>query len=251
MKLGATVLETRNSAEVDDRLHSIGRHAGRGAGVIATKLKQAIETGVYADGDRLPPERELAVAFGTARNTVRRALHQLEQDDLVVRRVGSGTFVRYAGPLEHPSDDIRDAISPLQLIEARFAVEPYMTRLATVNATRRDLDGLEALLNRLEACGDDKDTFTELDGEFHEQIARCARNPLLLHIYRQINAVRSHAQWKTMKEKILTPDQIVAYNRQHRAIFEALSRRDVQTAVKGIVEQLEKARIDLIGADSM
>ncbi len=72
----------------------------------------------------MPPERQLAVAFGTARSTIRKALDQLEQKGLVVRRVGSGTFVSYQGPVQDAMADVTDLISPLQLIEARIAIEP-------------------------------------------------------------------------------------------------------------------------------
>lgn len=224
--------------------------ASHNAAAIRARLKRAIETGVYADGDQLPPERQLAVAFGAARSTIRRALDELEEAGFVIRRVGSGTFVNYAGPLESPLDDITDLISPLQLIEARFSVEPYMTRLAVINATARDLEQMATILERLDACGADKDEFTRWDSEFHQLLARCSRNPLLVHIYQEINSVRSHGQWDTMKEQILTPPQIGEYNRQHRAIYDALCQRDVQGAEDQIRTHLETARTDLIGAHS-
>ena len=125
-----------SEAEADDTPF-IG---GRGANSITSRLRRAIEMGVYADGDQLPPERQLAVAFGTARSTIRKALDQLEQKGLVVRRVGSGTFVNYQGPILDSMADVTDLISPLQLIEARLAVEPAMTRLAALHASTRDLD---------------------------------------------------------------------------------------------------------------
>lgn len=224
--------------------------ASTGVGTIVGRLRSAIASGVYGDGDRIPPERQLAQAFGAARSTVRKALDQLESEGLVVRRVGAGTFVTYSGPLVGRSGEIADLISPLQLMDARTAVEPHMARLAALHATQRDLEAMRALLERLEAAGADKDLFTEADAEFHLCLARSARNPLLLHVYETINAVRSRAQWSTMKEKILTPRQIAAYNRQHRAIFEALLRRDAQGVADLIVEHLDKARADLIGAHS-
>ncbi len=64
---------------------------GRGAGAITARLRNAIETGVYSDGDQLPPERQLATAFDAARSTIRKALNQLEKAGLVERRIGSGT----------------------------------------------------------------------------------------------------------------------------------------------------------------
>jgi DNA-binding FadR family transcriptional regulator len=220
-----------------------------GAGGITARLRRAITTGVYAEGDRIPAERRLAEEFGAARSTIRKALDQLEQEGLLVRRVGAGTFVSYVGPLSGQALDISDLISPLQLIDARMAVEPYMARLAALHATQRELEGMRSVLAKLEE-DDDNDLFTQHDSEFHLCIARGARNPLLLHVYETINAVRTRTQWNVVKEKVLSPRQIAAYNTQHRAIYEALTARDAQRVADLLVQHLEKARIDLVGAHS-
>jgi DNA-binding FadR family transcriptional regulator len=205
--------------------------------------------GVYADGDQLPPERQLAVAFGTARSTIRKALDQLEEKAMVVRRVGSGTFVNYKGPLVDSMTDVTDLISPLQLIEARLAIEPAMTRLAALHASTRDLDAMRNVLQQLERAADDQDQFTRLDSEFHLGIARCSRNPLLFRLYQQINTVRAYAQWEQMKQIILSKAKMALYNGQHRAIFEALNQREAQGAAELISRHLETARQDLVGAE--
>src|SRR5499427_928601 len=88
-----------------------------GVSTIASYLRRAIETGAYSEGDRLPPERQLAMTFDAARSTVRRALDQLERAGLVSRRLGSGTYVGSGGGQQ--AADLADQISPLQLIEAR------------------------------------------------------------------------------------------------------------------------------------
>ena len=222
----------------------------RGVGAISAYLQRAIETGAYSEGDRLPPERQLAETFQAARSTVRRALDQLEKAGLVSRRLGSGTFVGPTAVANRRSTDLTDQISPLQLIEARLAVEPFTTRLAVLHATRRNLEDMETVLAQAEQSTTDKDEFSKWDGEFHLLIAQASANPLLLGVYRQINHVRLHAQWDAMKEKILTPDVIAAYNRQHRGIYNALHERDAQAAYALITEHLEKARDDLLRADS-
>ncbi|HEY7764927.1 MAG TPA: FadR/GntR family transcriptional regulator [Aestuariivirgaceae bacterium] len=228
---------------------ALGLVPAKSANAITSRLRHAIETGVFADGDQLPPERQLAVALGTARSTIRKALDQLEQKGLVVRRVGSGTFVNYSGPLQSTAGDVADLISPLQLIETRLAVEPYMAKLAAIHATQKDLDGIESCLEQLEAAAADQDRFTHWDAEFHLHLARCARNPLIMHIYQQINDVRAQAQWERMKRVILSVEKIGAYNEQHRAIFQALCNRDVAAAVEQITRHLETARQDLLGAE--
>ena len=239
---------TERTRAVDERLAAESEKRGQGVGAISAYLRRAIETGAYSEGDRLPPERQLALTFDAARSTVRRALDQLERAGLVSRRLGSGTYVGASGG-PHGAD-LADRISPLQLVEARLAVEPYTTRLAVLHATRRHLDDMETVLVRAEASTEDKDAFSRWDGEFHLMIAQASSNPLLLTVYRQINQVRIHAQWDAMREKILTPDVIIGYNRQHRCIFSALTERDAIAAQALITEHLEKARDDLLRANS-
>ena len=59
---------------------------------VAADIRRKIDSGEWADGFRVPPERELAATYRLARNTVRRALQEL--DGSLVRVVGRGTFVR-------------------------------------------------------------------------------------------------------------------------------------------------------------
>lgn len=66
-----------------------------------------------------------------------------------------------------------------------------------------------------------------------------------MHLYQQVNDIRSHAQWAAMKDIVLTPEQIVAYNKQHSAILEALVQRDPVRAVEEVRKHLGKARDDL------
>lgn len=56
-------------------------------------LRDAILNGSLPDNEPLPPERNLAESCGVSRLTVRKALTDLQQEGLVVRRRGSGTFV--------------------------------------------------------------------------------------------------------------------------------------------------------------
>jgi len=58
------------------------------------ELRQAILGGTYTPGDQLPTEAELCEMLGVSRTVVREALRVLEDDGLVVRRHGVGTFVR-------------------------------------------------------------------------------------------------------------------------------------------------------------
>ncbi len=220
--------------------------SGRGAAAIAAQLRDAILKGAYADGQRLPAERHLAKHFGASRSTVRAALRQLEEVALVSRRVGSGTFVN--GPGTSAEANVAENTSPLELIEVRVAIEAHMARLAVLHATARDLEALGESLAALEGCRHDRELFSAADERFHLALAEATRNPLMAWLYRQINEVRGHDQWHEMKRKILTPENIDLYNAQHRELYGAIRRRDVDAAVRCIEVHLEKARSDLLGA---
>jgi GntR family transcriptional regulator len=56
-------------------------------------LLDLIEHGTYAPGEQLPSEKELSVQLGISRSTLREALLNLEQEGVVIRRHGVGTFV--------------------------------------------------------------------------------------------------------------------------------------------------------------
>lgn len=58
------------------------------------ELRQAIFGGTFRPGSRLPTEAELCEMLGVSRTVVREALRVLEDDGLVARRHGVGTFVR-------------------------------------------------------------------------------------------------------------------------------------------------------------
>jgi GntR family transcriptional regulator len=62
---------------------------------IVAQIERGIADGSLAPGDRLPPERELAVAHGVSRMTVRQALQMLESRGLLRRSIGrsGGSFV--------------------------------------------------------------------------------------------------------------------------------------------------------------
>lgn len=56
-------------------------------------IKHTISSGALAVGDLLPSETELCRVFDISRNTVRQAIGELEEEGLVVRKRGKGTFV--------------------------------------------------------------------------------------------------------------------------------------------------------------
>ena len=60
---------------------------------IAATLEQRILEGSLKAGDRLPPERELAVELGVSRPSLREAIQKLASKGMLQSRQGGGTYV--------------------------------------------------------------------------------------------------------------------------------------------------------------
>jgi len=59
-------------------------------------IRNDVVDGKYSEGEQIPTESELASRFSTTRKTVARALHKLEDEGVLLRRRGLGTFVKRA-----------------------------------------------------------------------------------------------------------------------------------------------------------
>ena len=61
-------------------------------------IKEKIEDGIFEDGEKLISENTLCEQFGISRQTVRHAIGRLEQEGLVERQRGSGTYIKNITP---------------------------------------------------------------------------------------------------------------------------------------------------------
>ena len=67
---------------------------------LAEQLRAGIADGSYPPGKKIPSENELARTLSVSRQTVRQAIGTLENEGLLTRVRGSGTFVRSQLPIK-------------------------------------------------------------------------------------------------------------------------------------------------------
>ena len=124
---------------------------------LADILRREIAEGVFRDGQTLMTEEELRFRFDVSRQTVRQAIALLEEDGLVDRRRGSGTYVRH-GPRRRQgtvhvgvvTTYITDYIFPsiVQGIESVINENGAVMNLsATYNDSRTERSILERMLD--------------------------------------------------------------------------------------------------------
>jgi DNA-binding GntR family transcriptional regulator len=87
---------------------------------IADDLRRQIKAGRYQPGDRLPSLPAMSSQYGSASETIRRALAKLRDEGLVATQSTRGTFVLRAPGEAEPSPEIARLESALQATEARL-----------------------------------------------------------------------------------------------------------------------------------
>ncbi len=220
---------------------------------LSNPLRDAIldrlQSGHWRAGDRLPTERELSERFGVSRTTVRKALLELKQQGLIEQTVGSGTFVAedVGSRLgRRVQQDSSQHTSPAELMEARLAMEPAIIDMAIRNANQADLQRMDACCANAEGAQTLED-FEHWDAELHQAIADAAHNSFVANVFNLMKTVRAQGDWGQLKKKSVTPERRVAYQREHRAIVEALRDRDAARARELTLAHLLHVRQNLLG----
>jgi DNA-binding FadR family transcriptional regulator len=202
----------------------------------------------FAQGNQLPPERELAIRLKLSRSALREGLEVLEAEGRIWRHVGQGTFVGNRPTQQPPALSMITAhTSPSEMLETRLLVEPLLARMAALRATEAEIADMQRLLEKSEAAHDAK-TWELWDGRLHRAIAEAAHNGLLLSIFDAFNAMRRQAKWGALRQAALTPARHTAYCAHHRAYVDAIADRDPQRAEEVMRRHIEAVREGLLGA---
>lgn len=192
---------------------------------IAEQLREAIVSGRFKIGDRLPTEDELAQRYGVSRPSVREALKRLAAQNLVRARRGpsGGNFViqpSYEALAESLSASATllvgmGALEIEEIIEARRILQSGCLKLAVENATEDQISDIETALQRQKDPEIDDQAFCQADVAFHRALVDAAGNGMLKFVmYTVIEAlvpltnmvvsvVRERSDIISLHEKIL------------------------------------------------
>lgn len=103
---------------------------------LATLLRNKIASREYEAGQRIPSESTLSDDYGVSRMTVRQALGSLEEEGLIRREAGRGTFVTDEPPLFSGNLELDRSID--DLISMGMATSVQLLELKTMEATERE-----------------------------------------------------------------------------------------------------------------
>lgn len=231
-----------------------------GAHRVFAALRERLLAGELKSGDRLPPERELALSLGVSRPILREALRSLAVLGFLEIRHGSGAYVRQpdiASVGEFLTFCMAQQPDMLDdVIQARIAIECQAIRLACEQGSEGDLHRIAESLTTLTQTLDDPELGGRADYEFHFGIVRASRSAALLTLYRAISQLlmRSHVERRRLtvavpgirnylveahREVFLSivdrkPDQAEVQLREHFAIGDEFRRKSLVAAYQAL-----------------
>lgn len=203
-----------------------------------TQIKQMILNGVWKEGESLPSENKLCGDLGVSRVVVREVLQRLRAEKLIVTRQGVGSFVSNPNNFEPFTEEGQGSIQLteqafLDVMEFRRIMEFPILELAVQRGNQEDFALISQALEGMEQAIGNPEAFSIEDYKFHTAIAKAAHNEMfckamescqkeLYSCFYQMNRVNDVHNWGVD---------------MHRAVFEAIVRRDA----KGAVSALKKA----------
>jgi GntR family transcriptional repressor for pyruvate dehydrogenase complex len=169
----------------------------RGFENVAGQIRQRIVTGALKPGDKLAPERELAIQFKVGRNAIREALRDLEGKGILRLEKGrnGGAFVRppNASRVTHAISDLVDggSISLSDLTEARVLFMELIVKLACDRATDADFAALEKNIEETEEFTKSGNAELRIEriGQFYTLLAESTGNSVLVLIATSLSAI--------------------------------------------------------------
>ncbi|TGQ34604.1 FadR/GntR family transcriptional regulator [Mesorhizobium sp. M00.F.Ca.ET.216.01.1.1] len=208
---------------------------------VADQLRQLIDSGEFAVGDRLPTERELADQLGISRPTVREALIALEVEGRIRIRVGSGIYVTdrpNAAASEAETDE-----GPFELLRAREFVEGAIAAEAALHVRPADLELLDDVLRRMEAMRHPNKMTIALDREFHTSVAGILENAVLVRFIGELFDQRMNPFFERLSIYFENRDSWRIAAEEHRAVRDAIAARDPERAKAAMQHHLRQSQL--------
>lgn len=211
------------------------------------RLREYIESHVASSGDmRLPPEPKLSEALGVSRGRLRTVLKRLEDEGLIWRHVGKGTFV---GPRQVKPDDKHwsSSVSVDDIMDARLVLEPQLAAQAAVHATAADIADMDQCLAEM-ASTKPFMPWKRLDEHLHRIIAESTHNALLLMLYDTMR-LQMRLNLDARMEEVFTTQTGPRHDTdgEHRLLVDAIRTHNPARSEQLMREHLRSVRTRLFG----
>ncbi|GLU30506.1 FadR/GntR family transcriptional regulator [Trinickia caryophylli] len=222
------------------------RRARNLAEFVVNQLVEQIEASVLKPGDKLPTESQLMESMNVSRTVIREAISRLQAAKVIETRHGIGSFVlepaaKSVGFNVAPGTTLRDV---LHILELRISLETECAGLAAQRAQPDDLARMRAALDTLIATHSDEPASVEADLHFHIAVAQATGNRYFVDILTQLGTALIPRE-RIDSAGIAHEDPgiyLSTVNGEHESIYDAIARRDAESARAAMRMHLSNSR---------
>lgn len=199
---------------------------------VASQLGDLVRSEQLRPGDRLPSELKLAELLGVSRPVVREALRSLRSVGLIVSKPGSGSYVAEPGTSGLPL--LLGRYRATDLHEVRTLIEVPAAGFAAQRASRAQVDHLHALTREMDETSEHP-VYAELDARFHIALAECTANAVHVRLVTDLHELIVENSDLALSANQTRQEQTTS---EHRAIVDAVERRDADGAMSAMNKHL-------------
>ncbi len=216
---------------------------------IADQIAELIKKKPITAGQRLPPERDLAIQLKVSRPVVREALIALELAGVIEVRTGSGAYVRPKRSTKS-TDTIQKVDagpSAFDLINARRLIEPAVAAQVAYQCSRKDLAKIANSLRHFERHW--KATHREMleaDRVFHLEIAKAAHNDAVFNFIERLWEDMFGPIFTVLSERTQLANKKLITLNDHQTIFGCIERKDAKGAEAAMQNHLIHTEMKLL-----
>jgi GntR family transcriptional repressor for pyruvate dehydrogenase complex len=199
---------------------------------VASAIGGRILDRTLREGDRLPPETELARQFGVNRSTVREAFRELESNGLVTRRPGS-KLMTVSRPQHFAIAEavtrglVLHDVTFIEVWEGLRLLEPPLAEIASRARTADDLAQVAAAAAQFASGNTETGAAVHRAAEFFRSVGRATHNQVLM-IAQEPLLQLLEPSLQVMIDKV--PQARARIMTAQRKISEALRERDADGA---------------------
>lgn len=205
---------------------------------VANQLSQLIAEGKIKPGQKFPAERDLAERLGVSRPTIREAMIALELQGVIEIRTGSGIYVTKKKPRLEVKDK---GIGPFEILETRMLLETEACALAAERITDQQIAQLWEAYREMEEEEKQENASETADWKFHNIIASACQNSAIYAVVDWLWELRNQSELHTSFSARIRDEGVHPILEDHRAIIEALEKRDPEAARAAMQKHLENA----------
>lgn len=177
-----------------------------------------------ASRQKLGSERAMADALNVKRHQLRRALQALRANGEL-----APVEAKRKPLVGHNGENLVRATNPIEVIEMRVAIEPFLARLAAMRASPFEMAAIEQAATT--AAGMDSGA---ADLKFHKLIATSSGNKLAASLYDLLRRVARDARLRLNRSQPACPKRVRQRDAEHRAIAQAIVARDPEAAERAM-----------------